>query len=533
LSPAGPWARRLGSRLAPAAALAVLVLAVHGPTVGFAFVDYDDDDYVWANPRVLAGFGAGSAGWAFTTFHASNWHPLTWLSLMADAELFGPGPRGFHRTNLLLHAANAVLWWLVLWRLTGCRTRSAVVAALFAVHPLNVQVVAWVSERKELLATLFGLCSLIAWAAHSRRRLPAAYAISLASYACSLLSKPTWVTLPFLLVLLDAWPRGLRPTARLLAEKVPFLVLSAGASVAALWAQQAGGTVASVPVAARMGTALTSYAVYLKRAFWPAGLACFYPHPGAAPSWAAVAGALALLVLLTGGALLLARRHPGVGVGWCWFAGTLVPVIGLVQIGAQRTADRYVYLPLVGLFVALVWWIGAAARRGARTRRLLACGAAACIAALALASRAETLHWRDSASLWTRAVSVTQDNYLAHNHLGAILGAGGDLAGAIAHLDRAVALRPRYAAAHANLGRALFLDGRDEDAESHFRAALALEPRMLSAHVNWGLLLSRQGRWPEAVARLEAASEIAPGDAQVRDLLATARRRLESARGGP
>jgi hypothetical protein len=356
------------TRFAVVAALFLGTFALYARTGGHEFVAFDDDDYVVKNEHVQAGLTWHGIGWAFTTTHAANWHPLTWVSHMLDVELLGMRPGWHHLVNALLHALNAVLLFLFLLRATGATWRSALVAALFAVHPLHVESVAWVSERKDLLSTAFGFAALWAYSRYAERPSILRHAGVALLFTLSLLSKPMWVTLPFLLLLLDHWPLGRVVDRRLLLEKVPLLVLSLLSSVATFLAQSSGGAVASQHVALglRLGNAATSCVVYALQMFWPADLAVFYPHPGDGLSIGTAVGAAVVVTGLTAAALSCWRRVPWIPVGWFWYLGMLVPVIGIVQVGAQARADRYTYVPLVGLFVIVAW--SAAVRRPGRSR---------------------------------------------------------------------------------------------------------------------------------------------------------------------
>ncbi|HSN92229.1 MAG TPA: glycosyltransferase family 39 protein, partial [Anaeromyxobacteraceae bacterium] len=357
------------ARLLGALALAAGTLLLYAPVAGFEFVHLDDNRYVIDNPRVRGGISWDGVLWAFTTLHASNWHPLTWLSHMLDVELFGVRAGPHHLVNALLHAVDAALLFLALSRMTGARGRSLLVAALFAVHPLHVESVAWVAERKDVLSTLFGLLALLAYARHAERPRAGTYLAVVLAFAASLLSKPMWVTFPFLLLVLDFWPlrrmagsgpadggdalaRPVLPLRRLLLEKLPLLALSAASSTVTVVAQGRGGSLAGLelPVPVRLANAAVSYVGYVRMTLWPADLAVFYPFREVG-AWEAI-GAAALLAAATALAIRRARAFPELAVGWLWFAGTLVPVVGVVQVGSQALADRYAYLPSAGLFLA-------------------------------------------------------------------------------------------------------------------------------------------------------------------------------------
>jgi tetratricopeptide (TPR) repeat protein len=473
-----------------AVALVVLVVHAFGHVGGFGFVDYDDGAYVTENAKVQGGLGWSGVVWAFTTLTAANWHPLTWLSLMSDVSLFGVDAGWMHRVNAVWHLANALLLWLVLERLTGARWRSWLVAALFAVHPLHVESVAWISERKDLLSTFFFLLAIAAWRSYVARPSTARYAGVAALHTLGLLSKPMVVTLPVVLLVLDVWPLGrLAPGSRravglgrLLLEKVPLLALSAASSLVTILAQHGGGATATaegIPYAARLGNALLAAAFYLEKTVWPTNLAAFYPNPAVGPA-GLPAGRLALAAVLLGTLSALAiwqrRRRPYLLAGWLWFVVTLLPVIGLVQVGLQGMADRYTYVPLVGVFVALAWalpegWTATRARA-----LVLGSGAAAAVLALAVAARAQASTWRDTFTLFQHAAQVTDGNWLAWKNVGVVHHRRGETRLAIEAFRRSAQARPDQADIWFNLGAAhATLDHHAQAAEC-FRRATLLEP---------------------------------------------------------
>lgn len=515
--------------VAGAAALVLLVWLAHGPGLDNGFVNYDDNVYVTENDRVLGGLTRRNIAWAFTTGHGANWHPLTWLSLQADVTLFGTDAAGFHRTNLVLHAANAVVLFLALRALTGAGRRSLAVAALFAVHPLHVESVGWVAERKDLLSALFGLLALWAYAGYVRRPGSGRFGLVFGCMALGLTAKPMLVTLPAVLLLLDVWPLGRLPAQwrRVAWEKLALLALSLMSAGITLAVQSAGGAVKpleDIPMAARLGNAVVAYAVYLRKAVWPVDLAPFYPHPEVQMPVAPVVGAAALLVGLTVLAVGSARRRPYLLVGWLWYLGTLVPVIGLVQVGWQSLADRYTYLPLIGIYLAVVWGLADLAKAW-RVPGWLPAGAGVVVLGLCVwLTRAQTAVWHDSATLWRHALAVTRDNYVAHNHLGLPQLDAMRLDEAEANFRAAVRLRPDYAEAHNNLAATLMGTNQLDEAERHLRTALELYPRMAVARSNLGLVLQRQGRLDEAIVSLRQAVKLEPGNAVYRGYLADALR---------
>ena len=425
-------------RVAVALLLAAVVLAAFWPVLGAGFIAYDDAVYVTKNPNVQRGFDAASLKWAWSSFYALNWHPLTWMSHTLDWRLFGPRPAGHHLTSLLLHVANTLLLFLVLVRATGATGRSAAAAALFGIHPLHVQSVAWVAERKDVLSTLFWMISMMAYVRYARAPSLPKYLVVAAAFALGLAAKPMLVTLPFALLLLDVWPLGrwgARGARFLLAEKLPLIALSAIFGAVTFAAQRSGGGIASaevVPLGLRVSNALVSYVRYLGKTIWPRGLAIFYPHPlDTLPAWQ-VLGAALFLTAVTLTAVRQRRGHPYLLFGWLWYVGTLVPVIGLVQVGAQAMADRYTYVPAIGVFVAACWGVAALLdrlmpRRPAASRRWAAILGSAAVLLLAVATRAEAGFWRDSRTLFEHALAATKNNYTAHTGLGSALAAKGSV----------------------------------------------------------------------------------------------------------
>jgi tetratricopeptide (TPR) repeat protein len=472
------------------------------------FIVYDDDQYVTANPAVRDGLTPEAVRWAFTTGHAANWHPLTWLSHLLDVELYGLNPRGHHLTSLVLHIANTVLLFLVLRGLTGTGTPSLVAAALFGLHPAHVESVAWVAERKDVLSTLLGLLTMAAYGAWARRPSLRRYVLMVVPYGLGLLAKPMLVTLPFVLLLLDLWPLGrfrqegarggLLPRLR---EKLPLFILAAASSVVTFLVQRVGGAVQSVdtyPLTVRCENAVVACAGYLRELVWPSALAVFYPHPGASLSLARVLGSLGLLLLLSAAAWRLRRSQPAVLVGWLWFVGTLVPVIGIVQVGWQAMADRYTYIPSIGLFVALTWGAGALAKATAERQTALAAATGAALAACVFLTRAQVGYWRDSETLFRHALEVTQENFLAHNNLGHYYNERERPADALPQVQEAVRIRPGYSEARTNLGRSLFLLGRLDEAYAEFERAYTLRPDDAVVLNNLGFTRLRQGEIAEA-----------------------------------
>lgn len=523
--PGGPSARNGPAVWLVCLLLVAAVLAAYAPVLDADFVNYDDQAYVTENRHVNTGLGSDNLAWALVAFEAGNWHPLTWLSHQADCQAFGLRPRGHHATSLALHALASVLAFLALRRLTGASLPSALVAGLFALHPLNVESVAWVSERKNVLSTVFFFLTLWAYAAHARRPSRGRYLLVAAFLALGLLAKPMLVTLPCVLLLLDVWPLGrLRPGSagaparlrNLALEKLPLLGLSLASSLLTVAAQRAGGAVTSleaIPLSSRLGNAVVSYLGYLGKAFWPVRLAVFYPHPGAAlGSTRVVLSALALLAI-TALAVGQLRRRPWLLVGWLWYLGTLVPVIGLVQVGSQAMADRYAYVPLVGIFLALVF--GLAELAGPRARGALAGLAVVCLLVLGTLTLRQARLWHDSRSLFEHALQVTTGNYVAETNLGLVYAKELRWPEAIASFRRALAIRPSHAEARANLGVALAKTGRVAEAIPQLERALKLDPGSALTHANLGLAL--RGRDPaRALEHMRRAVELKPDFADAR-----------------
>ncbi|MFT3916382.1 MAG: tetratricopeptide repeat protein [Anaeromyxobacteraceae bacterium] len=514
------------ARFAVAAGLVLAVVAVYARVAGHPFTGYDDPEYVASNARVLRGLSLDNVAWAFTTLHFANWHPLTWLSLMLDASLFGASPGAFHLVNVALHAANAVLVLLVLERLTGAFWRSALVAAVFAVHPTRVESVAWVAERKDVLSIFFGLLALLAYASYARRPSPRGWAFVALAFAASLASKAMLVTLPFVLLLLDVWPLGRSTLAGLASrrswplwrEKLPLLALALVASVLASVAQSRWGAVSEVPLGERAANAVVGIVRYAGLVAWPVDLAFFYPLP--VGGWAAwqVAGAAFLVLAATVGALAVAGRLPWVTVGWCWFAGTLVPVSGLIQLGAASIADRYTYFPAVGLLVALVWSVPAPASLAAR--RALAAGAVVVVAVLGILSFQQVGLWRDEVTLFEHTLAVTGPNARAHGVLALRLRDRKDLQGAYEHILEANRILPGSPRDLLNLAVIASEVGDRDTAEHAFRSSIESGPRFMAARFGYADFLRKAGRAPEALQVFRDAVAADPANGTARAELA-------------
>jgi tetratricopeptide (TPR) repeat protein len=537
--------------LAVCALLLLAVAVVFGQTVGFDFVNYDDPAYVYENVPVDAGLTGQGIGWAFTHVYMGrrydnpifHWHPLTWISHMADCQLYGLRPGGHHLTSVVLHGATAVVLFLVLLRMTGALWPSALAAALFAIHPLRVESVAWVAERKDVLSGFFFVLTLAAYVRYAR--LPfslARYSAVLALFACGLMAKPMLVTLPCVLLLLDWWPLGRLTRSSLdkqpdcpdgklasgplpfinpLSEKIPLFALVAAACCVTIFAQrEAISDPNRFSLATRTANALVAYATYVVQFFMPVDLAAFYPHPGdGLPAWQ-VAGSLAALATITILAIIRRRRFPYLLVGWLWFLGMLVPVIGIVQVGSQARADRYTYLPQIGLCIALAWGAADLARSWSVPRRMQAIAAVLVLLALMAGAWRQTSYWQNSEILWRHALACTTGNWVAHDNLAAVLGKQNKTDEAIAHYEAALKIFPTHIEAHYNLGIALDSLGKTGEAMVHYEKALEMQPEYATAlnahahaHYNLGIALDRQGKTDEAIVHYEQALAIQPNDA--------------------
>jgi tetratricopeptide (TPR) repeat protein len=519
----------------------VLTWTVFGQTLRHDFVNYDDPRYAYQNARIISGLNIAGIGWAFTHIHAENWHPLTTITHMLDCQLYGLRAGGHHFTNVLLHTVAVVLLFLGLQQMTGALWRSAFVAALFAIHPLHVESVAWVAERKDVLSGVFFMLTMIAYVHYARAPSIWRYLTVLLVFALGLMSKPMLVTLPFVLLLLDYWPLR-RITAQpsnigrrlltLLAEKIPLLVLSAGSCLITFVVQKrAIGAIPPLPFTWRMQNALASYVIYVWKALWPTRLAVFYPHlNNTLPIWE-VGLAIVFLLAITVAVIVCRRQRPYLFTGWFWYLGMLIPVIGFVQVGEQGYADRYTYLPHIGLFILAVW-LAAELTAVRRSRsRIAVITALAIIVGLAWTAFIQTSYWRNSETLWTHALAVTSDNDFAHNNLGYLCVDRDELDKAISHFENALEIRSgksdsHYSVASAfvqmNLADALARKGQSDEAMVHYEEAIRLQPNYADAYYNRGNLLFAQGRIDEAIGDWEKTLQIQPNDADAHTCLGNA-----------
>jgi len=526
--------------------LVVLVVWAFWPSVSNGFVNLDDPLYVCENVHVLSGVTWQGIGWAFTSLDGGFWHPLTWLSLMLDCQMFGLRAGGHHLVSLLLHAATTLLVFLAFRRMTCATWRSAAVALMFALHPLHVESVAWVSDRKDVLSAFFWMLALLMYvhcAQKPRTTSPQSldenhksilhipsfgfYLLSLFFFVCALMSKATVLTLPLILLLLDWWPlrrSQVLSLRHLLLEKVPFLGAGAIAALISVYGQKQLGALAGVtqfPVGDRIANAALSYARYLAQTFWPVDLAAYYPYPASFPLGSVVGAAL---LGLTASAVLLwaARQRPYLAVGWLWYVVTLLPVIGLVQIGGHSRADRYTYVPLIGLFLLVVWAAHDYTKRWRYQVVILSSIAVLLVSVCLVLTRRQIGYWKESETLLRHAIAVTRDNFMAQNNLGVALTKQGQLDEAVTRLREAIRLAPTYAEAYNNLGAALAMQGRLDEAIAHLQESLRLKPHYAPAHNDLGAALGRQGRLDEAIDHLQEAIRLVPDFADARCNLADA-----------
>jgi hypothetical protein len=504
--------------------LMTLVALVYFPVHAYEFISLDDPQYVSANAYVGQGLTLAGLRWAFTSGGSFYWHPLTWLSHMLDVQLFGMKAGLHHVTNVAIHIASSVLLFAALTRMTGDRWRSLFVAAVFGVHPLHVESVAWVAERKDVLSTLFWMGTLYAYAGYVRDPRPRRMLVVTILFAGGLMAKPMIVTLPFALLLLDIWPLkrvgnggGVSAWIPLVREKVPLFLLAVASVIVTLVSQSGTGAVVALeklPLPVRVGNALVSYVDYLRDMVWPARLAAFYPL--LKPSLGIIVLAAGILAGITVLVVLMRKRFPYLPIGWFWYVGTLLPVIGLVQAGDQGRADRFTYVPLIGLFVIIAWGATDAARRLRYAPAVLPFAAGLVIAASALVARHQVTFWKNDLTLWARTVEATRHNYRAEDRYGVALANQGRLTEAIEHYSAALAIWPDDPEAHNNLGTARMDQRRFSDAVHEFSEAARIKPHQMTFRYNLAVALDAAGRTPEAIRELQSALQLNPGN---KDLL--------------
>ena len=511
--------------------LILAIIVAYGQMSSLDFVNYDDQEYVTENGHVQEGLTVKGLIWAFKTFHSANWHPLTWLSHMLDCELYGLDPMGHHWTNLQFHMANTLLLFFILQLMTGELWRSAFVAALFALHPLHVESVAWISERKDVLSTFFGMLTILAYYRYVKQPCLINYLLTILFFGLGLMAKPMLVTFPFLLLLLDFWPLkrfqlknnyllqsdgvkyfGFQESFRLILEKVPLFILVVVSSSLTFLAQQSKGAVAALealPLKTRVANSLVSYVSYVFKAIWPNDLAVIYQHPGdTLPIWQ-ICGAAFLIVSVILLTIYLSKQYPYVMVGLFWYLGTLVPVIGLVQVGEQAMADRYTYIPLIGIFIIITWGVSDLLKKWHYRKIFFKVSAVIILSALTTCTFFQVGHWKNGITLFENAVKVTENNFQAHNNLGIALGPV-DLDRAISHYKEALRIYPNYGMALNNLGNALSDKGNYDEAVLYFTKALKIIPHEARVHNNLGIVLQKRGRIDEAIGYYEEALRLKP-----------------------
>ena len=514
--------------------LLIMTISVYWQVQQHDFIRFDDPYYVTQNRHVQDGLTKRSLVWALSSFHASNWHPLTWFSHMLDFQLYGLNPAGHHLFSLFLHIANTLLLFLLLRESTNQLWRSFLVAGLFALHPLHVESVAWISERKDVLSTFFWMFTMLAYVRYAKKPGMACYLFTLLLFALGLLAKPMLVTLPFVLILFDYWPLGRlhiwkspvekdRETvsfACIFWEKIPFFALSAASSIVTYIAQSQGGAIQPLrtyTIASRLFNAVVSYVRYIYKMIWPQDLAIFYPHPGTTLEWLPGLAASLFLVVFSIAVCRRAGRYPYLLTGWFWFLGTLVPVIGLIRVGMQAMADRYTYVPHIGLFIILVWGLSDFFKKQNVNRKLTALFWGIIISVLMALTWFQLQHWQNTLTLFQHALNVTRDNYAAHYIIARAHGARGNMDRAFFHYNRAVEISPVFVSMmHNRFGYHLFKQGQIEEAMVQFSGALEIEPDYANAHNNLGAILARKGQLDEAIRHFSEALKIQPDYSRAR-----------------
>jgi tetratricopeptide (TPR) repeat protein len=513
-------ASTLQQRLLICIGLALLISIAFSRVIQCGFVNYDDPDYVEKNKIVQQGLTWAGVKWALTSSHAANWFPLTWISHMIDCQLHGVNPAGHHVTNVLLHIGSTIVLFLAFRRMTNAPWRSAFVAALFGLHPLHVESVAWLAERKDVLSTFFGMLALLSYARYVEKRSNTAfpllnYALTFFWFACGLMSKPMLVTFPFVLLLLDFWPlqriNGLKGSSRLVIEKIPFFILSAVSSYITVQVQ-VGKTVQSLSnfsALDRVSNVLVSYVAYLWKMVWPAKLAFFYPLVSAPPVLHAVIAGI-VLIAITSLVWLFARRYPAGIVGWCWYLGTLVPVIGIVHVGEQALADRYTYIPLIGIFIAIAWIVPDLLSKQRLSKAAYWSIAAVLLGSCTIMTFRQVGFWKNSRAMLERALAVTENNFLALNNYGVILADEGRYDEAITHYRKAISIKPTYARAYNNLGTSLTLKGQFQEAIESYQQSLEIRPAEPQTHYNLAVTYARVQRYDLTIEHCREALRLDP-----------------------
>lgn len=510
---------------AAAALLACLAVAAYLPALNAGFVNIDDGVFIVENKTIHQGVTTQTLAWCFDFEPPTGWTPVAWMSYLVDYELFGLNPRGYHAVNVLLHAVNAALLFALLVSITGRSLPALLVGALFAVHPQHVESVAWIAERRDVLFMCFGLLTLIAYHRYAQRPTVKRYLLVFALYAMGLMSKPALVTLPVLMLLLDVWPLKRDVTLKCIAEKLPLLCMAAGAAAMTMMMQRDMGAMSGLtdmPLSIRLANVPVALASYLYRAINPTGLCFFYPHPGY-PTVGELVGATLVLAAAAALAWRTRRSQPWIAVGLLWFVMALLPMIGIVQVGAQRTADRYTYLPMIGIYIAAIWSLAALRP----SRKVATMAALAALMALTALTWRQAGYWQSSLQLCRRALAVTEDNYVAHNNLGTLYSAKPDTASreqALHHFQEAARLRPGYALAHRNIGSTLIKLDRPREAIEPLVRATQLATRDHQAHFHLAVALERTGNLQGAIECMRWAHQCAPDN----ELIRSAMKRLEA-----
>jgi len=524
--------------------LILAILVVYYQTNNYDFVLLDDDVYITNNPFIKGGWNSENIKWAFSNSHGGFWIPLTWLTYMVDSQLHGLDAGYYHITNVIFHIFNTLLLFFLFRQMTGDIWRSGFIAALFAVHPVHVESVAWVSERKDLLFGFFWFLTM--WSYHRYIKQPdiSRYSLVILFFIAGLMSKPMIVTLPFVLLLCDYWPlkrfqfeKYQQNDAayqnisifKMVLEKVPLLLLSIGASVLTFLQQQAHGAVSSIeksPINHRIANVLVSYVKYLAKMLWPHDLTAMYPYPPSIPFWE-IAGACLVLAFISLLTVKYLARHPYLSIGWLWFMGTLVPVIGIIKIGSHAMADRYTYMTFIGLYIMIAWGAPEIFNQFRYKKVVLASAAVVIIAVLMSTAKIQTSYWANSIRLFTHAIEVTHDNFLAYRNLGLALSYSGELDKAFPYFKQALRINPKSAKSYNDIGTYLMLKGKYDDSIGYFKKALYFQPNFPKAHNNWGLVLMAKKKYAEAVGHFQKALRADPAFASAHDNLQNAIFNLE------